>query len=461
MTYQEFIERKSQIGTFDGFEPVWMPDFLFDFQKDLVAWAIRKGRAALFEDCGLGKTPQQLVWAENIVRKTNGNVLILAPLAVAQQTVHEGEKFGIRVHHSRDGNHMDGITVTNYERLHYFSPSDFEGVVCDESSILKNFDGTRRGEITDFMRKKKYRLLCTATAAPNDYIELGTSSEALGEMGYMDMLGRFFKNDQNVVKPMIYRHKGQVFSVEAEKGKWRMKAHAERFFWQWVASWARACRRPSDLGYDDGPFTLPPLMENQIEVENTRPLNGNMFIMEAIGLDQQRAELKATIKERCEKVAELVSHDRPALVWCHYNPEGDLMEKIIPDAEQVSGKDSDDRKEEKLIDFCEGRTRVLITKPKIAGFGLNLQHCAHETFFPSHSYEQYYQGIRRCWRFGQTRPVQVDIITTPGMKKVMNNLQRKSKAAEVMFDELVKHMNDAYIAPQSGANKKEEIPSWL
>ncbi len=463
MSYTEFLDRKSQSGTFDGFDPVWMPDFLFDFQVSMVEWALRKGRAALFEDCGMGKTPQQLVWAENVVRKTNRPVLILTPLAVSQQTVGEAEKFGIQATRSHKGEIHPGINVTNYERLHFFNPSDFAGCVCDESSILKSFDGTRRGEITEFMRKLQYRLLCTATAAPNDYIELGTSSEALGELGYMDMLGRFFKNDQNTIRPVVYRHHGQNFAALDDAAKWRFKGHAELPFWRWVTSWARAIRKPSDLGFDDADFVLPPLIERDHLVEAKTAAPGMLFSLPAVGLKEQRDERRRTVEERCRKAAELVNDTgQPALVWCHLNDEGDLLESLIPDAEQVSGKDSDDTKECKFTMFAQGDTRVLITKPKIGAWGLNFQHCAHVTFFPSHSFEQYYQGVRRCWRFGQKRPVQVDVITTEGEKSVMQNLQRKAIAADKMFSNLVEHMNNS-IAIDRGVKftQPEKVPAWL
>ena len=392
--YQAFLERKAQLQTRDGFEPLWLPDELFDFQRDLTEWAIMAGRCALLEDCGLGKTLQQLVWAENVVRHTNGRVLILTPLAVAPQTIREGEKFGIEVSRHPAAQ----IHVTNYERLSHYDPADFVGVVCDESSILKSFDGVRRGEITAFMRKMRYRLLCTATAAPNDYTELGTSSEALGHLGHTDMLNRFFKNEQNTIKPMVYRHKGQDFAKLAERAKWRFKGHAEESFWRWVCSWARAVRRPSDLGFEDSDFILPPLEEQEHLVFARSLPAGKLFALPAMGLHEQRGERRRTIKERCEKAAELVDHKEPAIMWCHLNPEGDLLEKLVPDAVQVSGADHDDAKEEKLLAFVSGQARVLVIKPKIGAWGLNFQHCAHVTMFPSHSFEQYYQGIRRCWR---------------------------------------------------------------
>lgn len=454
MDYKEFLDVKQQYSGNDGFDPVWLPSFLFPFQADLVTWAVKKGRAAIFADCGMGKTPMQLVWAENIVRKTNGRVLILTPLAVAAQTVREAYKFGIEINHSRDGKLRPGINVTNYERLSYFNAEDFTGVVCDESSILKSFNGARRGEITEFMKKTKYRLLCTATAAPNDYIELGTSSEALGYLGHMDMLNRFFKNDQN--NSSTGRHYGQVV-------KWRIKKHAEVPFWRWVASWARAIRKPSDIGHQDGNFILPRLEENEHVVEAKKLADGYLFSLPAMSLVEQREERRRTLNERCEKVAEIVNGTKDfALVWCHLNTEGDLLEKLIPNSVQVSGQEEDEKKEEKFLSFAGGRDRVLITKPKIGAWGLNFQHCNHITFFPSHSYEQYYQGVRRCWRFGQKRTVRVDMVTTEGERGITQNLQRKSKQADKMFEMLVRHMIDAqHIENKTNFNKREEIPTWL
>lgn len=461
--YAEFIERKSQLGTMAGFDPVWMPDFLFDFQVALVEWSLRKGRSAIFADCGLGKTPMQLAWAENVVRHTNKPVLIITPLAVSAQTVREGEKFGIECLQSRDGKVAPNITVTNYERLHYFNADDFAGVVCDESSILKNFDGETRAAVTAFMRKTPFRLLCTATAAPNDYIELGTSSEALGELGYMDMLTRFFKNDQNTIKPTLYRHRGLDFEAMSEGAKWRFKGHAETPFWKWVCSWARAVRRPSDIGFDDGKFILPPLVEREHLVEVESLPSGMLFNLPAFGLKEQREERQRSIKERCEKVAALVSDTgKPFVSWCHLNNEGDLLEKMIDGAIQVSGKDSDEGKEEKLMAFTSGQARGLVTKQKICGWGMNWQHCAHTTVFPSHSFEQYYQSLRRFWRFGQTSPVVVDIVTTEGEAGVMKNLQRKASAADKMFSDLVSHMNESISIDRSlNFNHQEEVPAWL
>lgn len=451
--YKQFLIKKSQLSGEYGFKPLWIPDFLFDFQKHLVEWVVRKGKGAIFADCGLGKTPMFLVWAMNIVQKTNKRVLIITPLAVSMQTIREGEKFNIECSRSNDGKFKGKIVVTNYERLHYFNPDDFIGVVADESSILKSFNGKTKALITEFMRKIPYRLLCTATAAPNDYHELGTSSEALGELGYTDMLNRFFKNDHG--NSATGRKYGEII-------KWRLKGHAEVSFWRWIVSWARAVRKPSDIGGKDADFILPKLSTNEHMIKSPPP-KGMLLNLPANGLHEQRKERSRTINERCEKVAELVSDTKkPALVWCHLNKEGDLLSKLIPDAVQISGSDSNDVKEEKFLSFIDGNSRILITKPKIGAWGLNLQHCSHVVFFPSHSYEQYYQGIRRCWRFGQKNPVTVDIVMAEGDINVMANLRRKSINADRMFESLVSEMNNSLsIKTHDEHRTKTEVPTWL
>jgi len=454
MNYSDFIQSKSQSENLYGFEPLWMPDFLFDFQRSLVDWATHKGRSALYCDCGLGKTPMQLVWAQNVVMKTNGRVLILTPLSVSYQTVTEGEKFGVDVVRSNDGKMPSNakIVVTNYERLHYFDSSDFVGVVCDESSILKGIDGATRANVTSFMRKLPYRLLCTATAAPNDYIELGTSSEALGALGFQDMLSKFFKK-ADVTKSRKDEHRSGIY---------RFRGHSEHDFWRWVCSWARACRKPSDLGFSDEKFKLPELITKQHIVKSTTIRDGWLFDIPAVGLAEQRAERSRTCEERCGKVAELVDHPSPSVIWCHLNKESNMLKKMIPGSVEVCGSDSDEHKEESFRAFQAGEIRDLITKPTIAGFGLNWQHCHHQTFFPSHSFEQWYQGIRRCWRFGQKKAVTVDVITTEGEQRVLNNLKAKSVAAEKMFDNLVELMNNELeIVTKNEMTKKEVVPSWL
>jgi len=450
MDYAEFIAGKSQYGSDSGFAPLWMPDSLFPFQRSLVEWSVRKGRAAIFASCGLGKTAMQLTWAENVVRHTNKPVLVLTPIAVGGQTVREGEKFGIECKRSSDGSVPAKITITNYQRLHHFNQSDFAGVVCDESSILKDADGKTKAAVTDFMRTVPYRLLCTATAAPNDYVELGTSSEALGELGFQDMVTKFFK------KMTSKDHLGWG------RTKYELKGHATRDFWRWVCSWARAVRKPSDLGFDDAGYDLPPLKTSEYMVETRNTAPGRLFDVPVETLQEQSEERRRTIPERCEKAAELLANKRPGIAWCDLNPEGDLLEKLIPDSVQVSGKDSDDEKEEKLNAFASGQVRVLVSKPSIAGFGLNFQHCSQQTFFPSHSYEQYFQAVRRSWRFGQKREVNIGLVTTEGAGAVLANLQRKSEQADAMFANLVDLMNDSVRVERSKyGTVRESLPAWL
>jgi hypothetical protein len=471
--YAEFLTSKSQSDVYAGFDPLWIPSSGFDFQQSLVDWAVRKGRSAIFADCGLGKTWMQLVWAENVVRKTNRPVLVITPLAVGSQTVKiEGPKFGIEC---RKASYplsdyapllqpQPGITVANYERLHHFSPGDFAGVVLDESSILKSFDGKFRSQITEFMRIVPYRLLCTATAAPNDYVELGTSSEALGQLGYLDMLNRFFKNDQHTIKPMRYTGNPRSARPNGKDhtDKWRFKGHAEIPFMQWVCGWARACRKPSDLGFSDEGFVLPDLIERQHLVTALTLPDGMLFPMAAVGLKEQREERRRTIQERCEKVAELVEGHKRSLIWCHLNPEGELLHDLIPRAHEISGKSSDEEKEEVFLAFANGEIDRLITKYKMGGWGMNWQNCDHMTTFPSHSFEQYYQGVRRLWRFGQKNPVTVDIVTTEGEQAVLGNLQRKAAAADKLFSSLVAQtQNVLKIDRASRFTTEEEVPEWL
>jgi hypothetical protein len=451
--YLEFLARKSQLDASDGFEPYSLPDYLFPFQRAMVDWAVRMGRAALFADCGLGKTPMQLAWAENVSRHTGRPVLVVTPLAVSFQTEKEADKFGADAACSRNGRVAARVTITNYERLESFNPDDFGGIVCDESSAIKAFDGRRRAVVTEFLRTMRYRLLCTATAAPNDYIELGTSSEALGYLGHMDMLGRFFTNRQRTAATNRYRGEGP---------QWRFKGHAEDSFWRWVASWARAMRKPSDLGFSDDGFRLPPLEHRQHLVDARTPRSETLFEMPAHGLREEREEARRTLNERCEETAAVLGDAEFAVAWCHLNDEGKLLTRLIDGAVEVAGSDSPDAKEEKLAAFTEGKIRVLVTKPKIGAWGLNWQHCNRMSFFPSHSYEQYYQAVRRSWRFGQQRPVVVDVITTEGGANALKNLQRKAAQADRMFDALVACMRDALAIRRSDIHdKKIEVPAWL
>lgn len=640
-TYQEFLMQKAQLDGNHGFDPAWLPEWLFGFQAELMEWATRKGRAAVFADCGMGKTPMQLVWAQNVYKHTGRPVLVAAPLAVSFQTEDEAAKFGVEAAVSRDGSIRAPVTVTNYERLHLFAPADFGGTVCDESSAIKAFDGVRRAMVTEFLRQQRYRLLCTATAAPNDYIELGTSSEALGYLGHMDMLSRFFTNNG----------KGRMWGRD---GAWRFKGHAEEPFWRWVASWARALRRPSDLGFPDTGFELPELVERQhVQAAVAPPDDGTLFPVPAAGLREAQAEQRRTIAERCEKAAELASAHDISVLWCNLNDEGDELERLIPNSLQVCGSDSSDFKEKaarwfvgslcicnepefgaKLAAWHKGPrgtgssttrstesnawlnhwitsnatarsdattcvstpgetrrssgalpasgpsttdggasgtrptprtanepssrprpetppsnathdsdgssaseppsstgcspskaegapsatvssatgaatnlpltttmhpvryadsyappatsgsgssatvpscwtapgcicghvsgTRRLISKSSIFGFGLNFQHCSHVVYFPSYSYEQYYQAVRRCWRYGQQHPVVVDIVSTEGGADALASLQRKAAQADRMFDALVAHMRDAVSVRRSASFDRDlEVPAWL
>lgn len=449
MDYSEFIASKRQLSGHFGFDPIFMPDELKDFQKYLVEWALKKGRAAIFADCGLGKTVLQLVCAENIVRKTNKPVLIATPLAVSNQTVLEAEKFGMEAVRCIDGKIPSGarIIITNYERLHHFNTADFAACKCDESGILKNFNGSMRKQITEFMLATDYRGLYTATAAPNDYIELGTHSEALGYLKTSEMLARFFNHDGG------------------ETSKWRLKKHAEaHLFWRWVCGWARAVRTPSDLGFSDDGYILPPLNCIEHIVSAAQPRADLLFDMPAVTLDEQRDERRRTINERCELAASFAcAHDKATVSWCHLNAEGDLLESLIPGAVQISGADADEFKEEMFMAFSSGQITKLVSKPTIAGFGLNWQHCSHQTFFPSHSFEQWYQAMRRSWRFGQMNPVTIDVIASEGERGVLANMNRKAAQASIMFARLVSLMNNELMVEKNTntRNQQEAIPSWL
>lgn len=452
--YAEFLARKAQLADAGGFTPTDLPGHLFDFQRALVEWAVAKGRGAIFADCGLGKTPMELAWAEQVYRHTGRPVLLLAPLAVGFQIAAEAHRFGHDADLSRDGRPSAPITVTNYEQLGKFDPADFAGLVCDESSILKSFDGSTRAAVTEFMRRMPYRLLGTATAAPNDWIELGTSSEALGHLGHMDMLTRFFTNK---LRTTSSRGRG----MGGEQVAWRLKGHAEEPFWRWVASWARAMRRPSDLGFSDERFALPELEVRQQIITPSRPADGTLFDVPAYGLREEREEARRTLTERCEAAAAALEDADRAVAWCHLNDESSLLARLIPGAVKVAGSDSVEAKEEKLSAFTRGEIRALVTKPRIGAWGLNWQHCHRMTYFPSHSYEQWYQAVRRSWRFGQQHAVQVDVIATKGSVNVLSNLQRKSAQADAMFTALVRHMNDSQAVTGKSYDRPVEVPAWL
>lgn len=327
------------------------------------------------------------------------------------------------------------------------------------------------------MSKKPYRLLCTATAAPNDYIELGTSSEALGEINYSEMLKRFFKqlDDKGQKKESRLQHEAEemikhnpsyykklAFRISQTIGQYRLRHHAVRDFWRWVTSWAKACRKPSDLGFDDAGYNLPELIQNDHVIKPATPPPGHLFNVPAFGLREEKEERRRTLDERCEYVANLVDHGSQAVVWCHMNPEGDRLEKVIDGAEQVAGRTPDDRKVELYDAFLSGELRVLVIKPKIGAWGMNWQHCNHVVTFPSHSYEQYYQSIRRCWRFGQQNPVTLDVVATEGETRVLENMRSKATKAEIMFQMMIEEMNNSVvIRREDNYTNQERIPQWL
>ena len=422
MDYKAFLENKRHLSGNFGFDPVYMPDTLFDFQAYIVEWALKKGRAAIFADTGLGKTFMQLVIAENLVRKTNKKVIILTPLAVAYQFILEAEKLGIGdIEHSKDGRHSKNIVICNYERLHYFDKNDFDALILDESSILKNFNGKTRSKITSFAKKFPYRFLSTATPAPNDYIEFGTSSEALGYMPYMDMLDRFFANNENNIRPQDIA------------SKWYLKPHAKNDFFSWLNQWSITVKKPSDIGFSDNRFQLPKLTENKVFVRNEENwiINDQIMLFNGIAqtMSEVRSEQKQTIIPRCEKAVELTIPNKTSVYWCNFNDEGDLLDELDTDAVQIKGGMSVDQKEDILISFSKGDIDRIITKPKMTSFGLNWQHCNHTMYFPTWSYEQYYQSIRRFWRFGQKNPVTVDLIISDGQKRVLDALNYKKEKA--------------------------------
>jgi hypothetical protein len=433
--YLKFLEQKRHtIGNF-GFDANFIPDIAFDFQKAIIEKAVRKGRIAIFADTGLGKTLIQLSIAKNIVNHTNKKVLILTPLAVAFQFIIEAGKLGIDdIEYSKDGIHSKKIVICNYERLHYFNSSDFVGVILDESSILKNFDGKIKNQVTSFVKKIPYRYLSTATPAPNDYIEFGTSSEALGYLPYMDMLQRFFRNNENNIRPQEIGN------------KWYLKPHAKDDFFSWLTQWSISVKKPSDLGFSDDKYKLPKLIENMHEVVNPNNWVVNNQIMlfnaKARTMSEVREEQQGTYKIRCEKSVELAK-DKTSVYWCHFNNEGDLIDELDSDAVQIKGSDSIEKKEDILQAFANGEIKRLITKPKITSFGLNWQHCNHTVYFPTWSYEQYYQSIRRFWRFGQKKDVIVDLVYSDGQERVLEALRYKTNKAIEFNKSIDKAINKA------------------
>ena len=435
--YAALISRKlahvPPSGIASGFN---LPASLFKHQAALTSWALRRGRAAIFADTGLGKSRMQLSWADAVLRHTGRPVLILAPLAVAQQTAAEGAELGLHVDVCRDGAEVGpGLNITNYDRMHRFDPSIFGGVVLDESSIIKHHDARTFSTLTAAFRETPFRLCATATPAPNDWTELGTHAEFLGICKRQEMLAEFFTHD------------GGDTSV------WRLKGHARHVFWRWVCSWGALIRRPSDLGFDDGLYALPPLHMHEHTVGTEMPTNGMLFASEAQTLSERRDARRQSLADRVADCASIVNADaEPWVVWCDLNAEGDALRAAIPGAVEIRGADDADVKEQRLRDFAEGRIRVLISKPSICGFGLNWQHCARMAFVGvTDSFEAYYQAVRRSWRFGQKRDVHVHVFASSAEGAVVSNLRRKERDAIDMAESLSAETRDAVMAEVTGA----------
>ena len=442
--YLEFLKQKAVVDVPTGLSDVPpLNPMLFDFQADQVSWALRRGRSALFDDCGLGKSPMQLEWAN----KQPHECLIVSHLAVAHQFVREAQKFGVDVAYAKDQSQVSKrITVTNYERLENFHVEQFGAVSLDESSILKNSSGAYSTWMIEAFKNTPFRLCCSATPAPNDVMELGTQAEFLGVMSRSEMLAMYFTHDGG------------------DTSKWRVKGHAQKAFWEWMASWAIMIRKPSDLGYSDDGFILPPLRMHEHQIRVKQPTNGFLFALEAQTLQERQSARRDSVGDRVRACADIVNASRyPFLVWCNLNDESAQLAAAIPDAIEVTGSDSDDQKEAAIVGFLEGRYRVMVSKPKIAGLGLNLQHCADMAFVGlSDSYEQLYQSIRRCWRFGQTKPVNVHVITAETEGAVVSNIKRKEREAEETYNSMIEHMKDLNAAALHGGsvrNKTSYLPT--
>jgi len=432
--YIEFIESKGHYGAENGIALERMPNCLapneiFEYQEWIIRHMCKHGRCAGFIDTGLGKTLIELVLAQHYAEKTNKPTLILTPLAVAYQFQNEAEKFGVAdVSQTKDGKHKTDVVTCNYERIHNLNPDDFGCVVLDESSILKSYKGLFKGKITEFLKNVPYRFLFTATPAPNDFIELGTSSEALGYMGHMDMLSTFFTNKEKTSDP------ARIGSP------WYLKPHAEDDFFSWVNSWSVSMKKPSCIGFSNDGFELPELVENDIEVD----FKGHKNPEEKLTFQDIRKIQKDSVSQRCERASEVSVDHESSVFWCHRNDESETLKRLVDGSVEIKGSMSVDKKEDILIAFSKGEVQKLITKPTITGFGLNWQHCNHTVYFPTYSYEQYYQSIRRFWRFGQKKPVGVDRIYTLAEKRILLSLQAKAVKAEKLYVKLNDKLNSDY-----------------
>ena len=455
MNYDDFLGRKKHSTSNYGFDPVWMPKSAFDFQEHIIEKAVRKGRIGMFADTGLGKTLMQVAIAENIIRETSRRVLILTPLAVAFQFIDEATRIGVDdIAHSKDGALTKKITVCNYERLHLLDPDDFICVMLDESSILKNFAGKTRDQIVAFIKRVPYRFLSTATPSPNDFIELGNSSVALGYMGYMDMLTKFFKSNQ-----------GSVDSNNRNIGeKFYLKPYAERDFFAWVTQWSVMVKKPSDLGFQDKGYELPALHVKKHMVNNLKTWckdeQNSLFAMPAATMTEVREEQKLTVTERCERAVQLAA-GKTSVYWCNLNDESELLANLDGDAVEIVGGMSIDRKEEILVSFARGEIKRLITKARMTSMGLNWQHCRHTVFFPTWSYEQYYQSIRRFWRFGQKSEVTCDMVISEGQERVLEALKQKTQKAIELYGNLVAAANQDFSFSDKEFNQSVRLPAFM
>ena len=457
--YAEFLAAKHERASSYGFEPGPLHPRHFGFQRDAVGWAVRQGRAALFEDTGLGKTGQQIEWAAQVARHTGRAVLIVAPLAVAHQTIAEGRELGQVITYARSQAEVGGpgLYITNYDRITAFDGSAFAGVVLDESSILKAYTGKTKQALVSQFAATPYRLACTATPAPNDYIELGNHAEFLGIMPSHEMLSKWFIND----------------SMKA--GGYRLKGHAEGAFWRWVASWAACISKPSDLGYPDDGYALPPLDIRQhtvaADVERLMASTGSFVAENAMSATRLWKDKAETAPARCAVAADLVlaEPDEPWILWVSTDTEADILKRLLPGAVEVRGSDRPDVKESRLRDFTEGRVRYLITKPKIAGFGLNWQHCARMAFVGiTYSFEYLYQALRRCYRFGQRRPVEAHLIVAETEANVIAAVQAKQSAHRAMQLKMTAAMRETGLLAGRGqglqaydAPRPMTLPRWL
>lgn len=459
MDYQKFLENKKiRVGS-SGFDSDKRNPLLFDWQSDIVRWCLKKGKSAIFSDCGSGKTAMQLEFAQQVSDHCSAPVLILAPLSVGKQTQREGVKFGINVNVCRTQDDVKyGVNITNYEMVEHFDPSRFCGIVLDESSILKHQDSKTRQYLVDAFNNTPFKLCCTATPSPNDFMELGQHANFLGVMTHAEMLATFFIHDGG------------------DTDKWRLKGHAVDKFFAWVASWACCLTRPQDLGYEQSGYDLPELRIHEIQVESKPDEcengQGRLFAGVAQTLEERRGARRNSMQDRVDAAAEIAnSASDQVLVWCDLNAESDALKSAIIGAVEVKGSDTTLHKETSMLGFSAGDVRVLVSKPKIAGWGMNWQNCNKVIFVGlSDSFEAYYQAVRRCWRFGQANPVDVYIIISEAEGAVRANIERKQRDAERMKDELVKHTRDILksdirstvrMSDPYSANLTMEVPEWL